>query len=121
MVGHRSGSRWNPGNDGIRWDQACHSEKTTEKFEAFSKYISENYGLDSIKTLLEGDKAQIEKSVTLLKQVQSHIGLTISMDPSDESAGSLEDLEWRTWKVYSRELNHFSFTYMIVLTIDFIT
>ena len=32
--------------------------------EAFSKYISENYGLDSIKTLLEGDKAQIETSVT---------------------------------------------------------
>ena len=36
--------------------------------EAFSsKYISENYGLDSIKTLLEGDKAQIEKSFTLFK------------------------------------------------------
>ena len=35
--------------------------------EAFSKYNSENYGLDSIKTLLEGDKAQIEKSVTLFK------------------------------------------------------
>ena len=32
--------------------------------EAFSKYNSENYGLDSIKTLLEGDKAQIETSVT---------------------------------------------------------
>ena len=41
--------------------------------------------------LLECDKAQIEKSVTLLKQVQSHIGLTITMDPSDESSGSLED------------------------------
>ena len=32
--------------------------------EAFSKYNSENYGLDSIKTLLEGDKAQIEKSLS---------------------------------------------------------
>ena len=45
----------------------------------------------------------------------SYIGLTITMDPSDESAGSLEDLEWRTWKVYFRELNYFSFTHKIVL------
>ena len=48
-------------------------------------------------------------------KVQSHIGLTITTDLSDESTGNLADLEWRTWKVYFRELNYFSFTYMIVL------
>ena len=45
---------------------------------------------------------------SLLKQVQSLIGLTITMDPSDESAGYLEYLEWRCWKVDFRKPNYFT-------------
>ena len=52
--------------------------------EAFSKYISENYGLDSIKTLLEGDKAQIETSVTEFMGT-----LTVKKRKED---GSMEEL-----------------------------
>ena len=61
------------------------------------------------------NKSSTRGAWSLLKQVQSHIGLTITMDPSDESAGSLEDLEWRTWKVYFRKHLYFTFTYIIVL------
>ena len=65
--------------------------------KAFSKYLSENYGLDSIKTLLEGgDKAQIEKSVTEFMGT-----LTVKKRKED---GSMEEL--RQKKLHS--------TYMIV-------
>ena len=42
---------------------------------------------------LVNNKSSTRGAWSLLKQVQSHIGLNITMDPSDESAGSLEDLE----------------------------
>ena len=86
--------------------------------EAFSKYNSENYGLDSIKTLLEGDKAHIEKSVTEFhgnSHSEEEERRWINGGASSKKGYIWQDPEWRSWKVYFRELNHSSFTYIIVL------
>ena len=64
---------------------------------------------------LEGQWKQLSLLLDLLRPYNVTRPSAWKIKNSYESAGSLEDLEWRPWKVYFRELDYFSFTYMIVL------
>ena len=48
--------------------------------------ISSKYAFPLLENLMKSLHSSTRGAWSLLKQVQSHIGLTITMDPSDESA-----------------------------------